>query len=382
MKPFLNHAAFALLLIVMASPAPAEAQRMPFRGSQAHVGIGVGVFTYHGRRDLTQDRSSSNYTHASDPAAVVLGSFPIVRDRFFFRGMVGLSNLSRLGARGATSSNEFLQRELVFFEPQVVYTPLPGSRHRWLPYVYSGFGGLIANPFGAPNGTLADPTTVQNGPSRTVFSLPIGIGVDYKLGSRFRAFVDASYRVNFNYVGRNAGGRHPHNTSLILAGLRFNLRRLDRTVDEVPPLPLPEPLAFPPYEPPALPDEAPPDRCVIVEMNTLYFDPKETTLSPTSRQTLDENVEALRVNPLCCARVVGYTEGGNTHEEAYGIARERAGVVFDYYVSGGIEGDRLALRAAGAALPCQKKEDPTCSLNRRVESEMEPCSAFPGYREP
>lgn len=380
MKGFLVRALVALSFFVVLVP-PAAAQRLPFRGSQAHIGVGAGVFTYHGRRDLSQDRSRDNFTRTSDPALVLLGSFPIVRDRFFFRGMVGLTNLGDFNA-GGTATNEFLERELLWFEPQVVYTPLPGTIHRWLPYVYSGFGSLIANPFGAPTGQINQPGGLQNGPSRSVFSIPLGVGMDYSFAPRFSAFIDLSFRVNFNYVVRNAGARHPHNTSLVLAGLRFNLRRLEKVVEEVPPLPLPEPLVFPPYEPPLIPDEAAPDRCVIVQLNTIYFDPTETALSPANRALLDENVEALLANPACCVKVVGYTEGGDTHEEAYRIARERAEVVFDHYVDGEIAEERLALRAVGAALPCNRKEDPTCSLNRRVESEMVACTAFPGYRKP
>ncbi len=380
MKGFIFCALVALTFLLADAP-PAQAQRLPFRGSQAHVGVGVGVFTYHGRRDLSLDRTSANFTRASDPALVLLGSFPIVRDRFFFRGMIGLTNLGDLDAGGA-ATNEFLERELFWFEPQVVYTPLPGTKHRWLPYVYTGFGSLIANPFGAPTGLLNQPGGMQNGPSRSVFSLPLGVGMDYSFAPRFSAFLDLSFRVNFNYVVRNAGTRHPHNTSLILAGLRFNLRRLEQVVEDVPPLPLPEPRVFPPYEPPLLQEEAVSDQCVIVQLNTLYFDPRETALSPANRALLDENVEALVANPACCVKVVGYTEGGDTHEEARQIARERAGVVFDYYVAGEIAEQRLALRAVGAALPCNRKEDPTCALNRRVESEMVSCTEFPGYRTP
>jgi hypothetical protein len=125
MKGFFICALLAHSLSLVLAP-PTAAQRLPFRGSQAHIGVGVGVFTYHGRRDLSQDRTSSNFTRASDPALAFLGSFPIVRDRFFFRGMVGLTNLADFDAAGA-ATNEFLERELFWFEPQVVYTPLPST---------------------------------------------------------------------------------------------------------------------------------------------------------------------------------------------------------------------------------------------------------------
>ena len=123
------------LLFLLTTGAPdACAQRTQLRGSQAHFGVALGVFTYHGRVDLNTARSSTNYTHASDVAGILIGSFPIIRDRFFFRGMVGLTNLSAIGSKGTLTNNEFLNRELFWFEPQVVYTITRGSTHLFLPY--------------------------------------------------------------------------------------------------------------------------------------------------------------------------------------------------------------------------------------------------------
>ena len=368
------------LLIALLFALPAEAQRTQFRGSQAQFGVALGVFTYHGRVNLNEARSSTNFTRSSDPAGILLGSFPIIRDRLFFRGMAGLTNLSSLGTKGSLSTNEFLNRELLWFEPQVVFTPYPGSKKPFLPYVYTGFGSLIADPFGGPSGQIDQPNGGTPGPDRSVFTLPFGIGVDYPIGPRFSVFADVSYRINFNYVGKNDAGRNPHNSSLVLFGMRFNLTKFEQIVEEIPPVDLPDPIAIPPYSPPTPAPEFPADRCVLVDLNTVFFTSRQTTADSLTMMLLGENVEALQLNPACCAQVVGYTEGADTEAEAKRISRERATFVFDYYTENGIDEDRLALRSRGDALPCLRKEDPECRINRRVESEMLDCQAFPGRR--
>ncbi len=376
--------AFALFLLLFGLPNATQvvqAQRTQLRGSQAHFGVALGAFTYHGRIDLGIEKSSDNFTRSSDVAGILLGSFPIVRDRFFFRGMVGLTNLSAIGARSALSNNEFLNRELFWFEPQVIYTFKRGSESLFLPYVYTGFGTLIADPFGGPSSQISQPNAGSPGPDRSVFTLPFGLGVDYPISHRFSIYADVSFRINFNYVGRNEGPRNPHNTSLVMFGMRFNLAKIRKVVEEIPPVELPAPLEIPPYNPPLPAPEFPSDRCVLADLNTVYFNSGSSETRPETLDFLDENIEALQLNPLCCARIIGHTDGADTEETALKISRERALFVFDYYTSQGIDQDRLAMRERGLALACLRKEDPNCLINRRVESEMVGCEAFPGHRE-
>ena len=258
------------LLLALVIPQ-ANGQRTQLRGSQAHFGVALGVFTYHGRVDLNNARSSTNFTRSSDVAGILLGSFPIVRDKFFFRGMAGLTNLGSLDTEGGLSSNEFLNRELFWFEPQIIYTMRRGSTSLFLPYIYTGFGTLIADPFGAPSGQINQPNAGTPGPDRSVFTLPFGLGVDYPVSHRFSVFADASIRINFNYVGRNEGNRNPHNTSLVMFGMRFNLAKVRRVAEEIPPAELPDPLVIPPYNPPLPADTIPDDRCVLAEMRYGLF---------------------------------------------------------------------------------------------------------------
>lgn len=368
------------LLLLLCSQSTAYAQRTQLRGSQAHFGVAVGVFTYHGRVDLNTDRSSTNFTRSSDVAGILIGSFPIVRDRFFFRGMAGITNFSGLSTKGDVTNNEFLNRELFWFEPQIIYTFTRGSETLVVPYVYTGFGTLLADPFGGPNGQISQPNAGTPGPDRSVFTLPFGVGVDYPISHRLSVFADLSYRINFNYVVRNETGRNPHNTSLVMAGMRFNFSRIRKVVEQIPPPELPEPLEIPPYNPPMPAPEYPTDRCVLADLNTVFFDAGGAAASPEILALLDENVEALQLNPLCCARIVGHTDGADTEAAALEISRERATFVFEHYTSNGIESDRLALRERGTAQACLRKEDPECLINRRVESIMVGCEAFPGQR--
>ena len=355
----LSIALFAIICVTQSTHS-LKAQHRQFRGTQAHFGTAVGLFTYHGRVNLTDARSTQNFTRSSDPAFVLFGSFPIIRDRLFFRGLTGISNLNSLGTGGGLTNNEFLNRELFWFEPQVVYTFLPGSRKRLLPYAYTGFGVLIADPFGGASRQVDQPGQGGPGPDRSVFAWPMGAGVDFPLTPRLSVFVDASFRVNFNYVGRNQGGINPHNTSLIMFGVRMNLLDVERVIEEVPPVELPDPVDIPPYSPPAPITREPSNQCVLLEMNTLFFAADSLQLSSVMLGLLDENVEALSLSPACCAIIEGYTDGTDTEEEALRTSRERATAVFDYYTENGIEGNRLAIRQQGTALPCLRKEDPDC----------------------
>ena len=379
------HFALALSLILIClipefNNLSAQNQQQQFRGTQAHFGTAIGLFTYHGRINLSDSRSDANFTRTSDPAFVLFGSFPIIRDKLFFRGLFGISNLNSIGNGGSLTENEFLHRELFWFEPQVAYTFTRGSLQRLLPYAYTGFGTLIADPFGGSSRTIDQPGLGGPGPDRSVFTWPIGLGVNYSFTPRFSFFVDASYRINFNYVARNQGGTNPHNSSLIMLGARMNLVDVRRGTDDIPPVELPPPAEIPPYSPPSPTPREPSNECVLLEMNTLFFTQESLNLSPVMSTLLDENVEALELSPACCAIIEGYTDGTNTQTEALQSSRERATTVFDYYTEQGIASDRLAIRQQGSALPCLKKEDPDCTIHKRVESVMVSCNTFPGYR--
>ena len=371
---------FVALLVGALSLQHAWGQSNQFRDTRAHLAIGIGYFTYYGPVDLTIRESSTNYIEKSDPAVVLLGSFPIVRDRFYFRGMVGVTNFDTRNEETLVGGgeNDFLVKELFFFEPEVVFTLTPGSRSRFLTYIYTGFGGLVADVVGRESGDVNRPGSGIPGPERSVFALPIGAGVDYAFSPLFSIFIDASYRFNFNYVARNeVYGVNPHNTSLVLAGIRIGLKNPFRPRVMDSPDPIPPPLEIPRYQPPARRQSI---RCVLVDLNTVYFARNSAELDAEARRLLSENLEALRVNPQCCVEIKGYTDGDDGNQAyALRLSRQRAEAVYQFYLNGGIARERMTVSAEGIAYPpCEKDEGVGCRRNNRVDSIPLDCAGFIG----
>ncbi|MCA0269152.1 MAG: outer membrane beta-barrel protein [Bacteroidetes bacterium] len=368
----------ALALACVGVAAPATAQSNAFRASKVHLGAGLGYFSYYGPRDLTQERSRSNDITRSSSAGVLLGSFPLNR-HLFFRGMVGTTSLNADSLLGTAETNEFLTERLYFFEPEVVYVPGALRESRVMPYIYTGFGALMADPFRRrqqPN----TPGTGQIGPERTVWALPIGAGLDVAFTPRVSAFVDASYRFNFSYVA-NTESRvqdiNPHNTSLVMAGLRWGLgaRRVRVPTAQAPPPPLPPAIEIPPYQPPITRPDPRPRRCELTELNTIYFNVGQIVIAGQSRGLLDANVQAIKLNAGCCIEIVGYTDT-ETGAEAVRVSQARAQALYDAYVQAGIDPSKLRLRAGGIGPnSCSKGEGPGCPRNRRVESRPAACQA-------
>lgn len=334
---------------------PAGAQSNQFRDTKAHLGLGVGVFGYHGPIDLLQTRSRSNHVSEYDPAIAIFGSFPITRDRFYFRGMFLFTNFSTKDGRKlvGTGANEFLTKQIFLWEPELVMTLRPGSKSRVLPYVFTGFGATTADLFRSRSKGRVDlPDTGTPGPERSVYHLPIGFGVDVAFNGCWSAFGEASYRWDLNYVWKNESEYDPHNTSLIMGGIRGCIRPKRRAAP--PPAPIPPPLAVPGYDPP-LPRT--PRVCTLIELNSVYFASNVIDLSTASREKLDENIEALRLNPSCCVNIIGYAPGTDADIAALRLARQRADAVFNYYVGKGINAERFRVDTEVGPIVCPKGKD-------------------------
>lgn len=371
--------AVATLLLLTALAGYAHAQSNMFRDARAHLGLSAAWFTYYGPIDLRFPESTNNYIQNSDPAAVLLGSFPISTKRAYFRVMLGLTNFSKGRERTliGPNQNEFIYHTLFWFEPEVVLTLFPNSRSRFMPYVYSGFGGLLADPFNEGRADRGGFSSDEPGPDRSVFVLPLGAGIDVAVTDLISFFVEGSYRFNFNYVIRNEGQRNPHNTSLFMAGLRVGLRGEEVAPERVadPIGPLPPPLDVPPYDPP----RKEPLYCTLVELNSVYFSYDGTTLDDEARTRLSSNVDALRSNPQCCVDIIGWTDEAADNAYMFRIAQQRANVVYQFYLDNGIDPQRMRVRSGGRALPpCEKDEEggPGCRRNRRVDSEPLDCGRF------
>ncbi len=345
----------AILTLFLVVALPSRAQSNQFRDSRAHLGVGLGLFTYHGPIDLLQPRGRINFVREHDPAIVFLGSFPIKRDLFFFRGMLLFTNFSTKDGRKLVGNgiNEFLTKPVFIFEPEIVMTLRPGSKSRVLPYVFTGFGATTADLFSSRSKGRVDlPHTGVPGPERSVYHLPVGFGVDVAFNGCWSAFGEASYRWDLNYVWKNEREYDPHNTSLVMAGIRGCIRQSRRAAP--PPAPIPPPLTVPGYDPP-LPRT--PRVCTLIELNSVYFASNTIDLSTSSREALDENIEALRLNPTCCVNIMGYASGTDSDIYALRVARQRAEAVFNYYVGNGLNADRFTLDTKVGPSICPKGKD-------------------------
>jgi outer membrane protein OmpA-like peptidoglycan-associated protein len=360
-----------LLTIGMLDAGSVQAQSNQFRDSRAHIGVAYGLFTYHGPINLLQRRSGSNFVRESDPAAVFLGSFPIRSDRFYFRALVAFTNFSQtdgerlVASQPAPSKNEFLTSSLLLFEPEIVMTLLPGSKSRVLPYIFTGFGGMVADPFRS-DPKVDFPGTGVPGPERSVYYVPVGFGVDVAINGCWSVFGEASWRFDLNYVWRNESDYDPHNTSLVMGGLRMCLNRRRARAPE--PSRIPAPLTIPAYAPP-LPES--PLICPLVELNSVFFEYGSAELSLEARNLLDENAEALIINEACCVEIIGYTDRDDSGIDALRMSRARAEAVFNYYVRSGLPAEMFTVTAEGYGEACGKAKDtlgPGCPRARRVDS--------------
>lgn len=372
---FRNHifaASLLLLAVALAGPDTTQAQSNQFRDSRAHLGLAGGLFTFHGPIDLLQPRSGSNFVREHDPAIAVLGSFPITTDRFFFRGMVLFTNFSTKDGRRLVGDgkNEFLTQDIMIFESEVVMTLRAGSRSRFLPYIFTGFGGMLADTFGSTKNAVDLPGVGVPGPERSVYQMPVGIGFDYAFDGCTSAFTEVSYRFDLNYVFRNESNYDPHNTSLVLGGMRFCVKNPFKKAAPPPPA-VPPPLDVPAYTPP-LPRSV--KVCTLVDLNSIYFAAGSTELSSEARRLLDENIEALRLNPTCCVTITGHTDSAAASVYAIRVARQRAEVTYAYYLAAGLSPELFTVDAEAITTPCPKGKGEECKEVHRVESAPFDCS--------
>lgn len=369
----IRHIATLVLVLLSGTYAgsPASAQSNEFRDTRAHFGLAGGIFTFHGPVDLTRPRSDANFVREHDPGIALLGSFPILSERFYFRGLILVSNLDGDGGRDPVDGgrNAYLTETVLVAEPEIVWTLRPGSRSRLLPYLFTGFGATIAAPFGTAGRDAPDmPGSGVPGPDRSVFHVPVGAGVDVAVTGCFSLFGEASYRWDLNYVWVNEVDYHPHRTSLVLFGFRTCIRNPFRP-EPPPPRPVPAPARIPAYDPPLPSPEA---VCDLAHLNSVYFAENSAELDDRTRRLLDENLEALRQNPACCIILKGLTDHPDSMDAAERLARRRAEAVRTYYISRDLAEERiLRIDVEGRQRSCKKGDE--CTMNRRVDSTPVDC---------
>ena len=418
---------FSLLALVALTASAAASQpyyngleepadREPSASPGVRVGFGVGAYVYRGPDLLTGDVAFQSDVVATNLGVTAEVSAPL-RDRLYGRLVGGLLNIGADDTRADVSprgANPFLTSPTVLAEADLLYYLLRPGGGVVAPYLFSGLSGLFATESGV------------GGVKQTALAIPVGVGVEYGATRNLSLFAEASYRFGITDVSGDAfvvrgalqtpevcdkkspdfdeekcaekGGtpiptceQDPtqercrevlddrdalfddrFGSGLILGGLRLGFA-------PAPPAPIPPP----PPPPPAVLPEPPPEPevplvCDLIELNSVTFDYGSTTLDARARRLLDENVELLLSSPACCVFIDGYVDESEFDEFGAPVADRRARAVYAYYLSRGIDGDRLNVRNRGLAVPSCDKEDPGpgCERNRRVESLPVDCERF------
>ncbi|MEO0558410.1 MAG: OmpA family protein [Bacteroidota bacterium] len=388
------------------------------------IGVGVGPSVYLGPDILHGDAADQDDIRETGLAITGEVSFPLGSERLYGRLLGGVTNLGADSERADSppGANPFLTNPNALLEGDLIFNLASYRRSNVVPYLFSGFGALIADPFG--NDDAADALNRD----KTALFVPAGLGVDLRVSRNLSVFGEASYRFILNEVGAEEAGafvaslqRDPtceeepnnpdckepevpcetdpnqvgcpevnpegdstfdtrFNQALLLGGLRLGFGSAP-PVAVVPPPPPPTPPAppAPRPDPPAPPPPPPPAPvCDLVELNAAYFDYGSSMLDSNARALLDENVDLLLRDSACCIFIDGYMDTTEYDEFGMGLAGRRAQAVYDFYLSRGISASRLQVRNRGADLASNPKEDPGKGDRRarRVESIPVDCERF------
>ena len=115
----------------------------------------------------------------------------------------------------------------------------------------------------------------------------------------------------------------------------------------------------------------------ITELNPVFFGYGSTTLTADATSRLDENIEILRRCPDVCVTINAYSDGSEPGD-ALRVSQARADAVLQYYVSQGVDADRLRAVGLGVDPDANPKEDPGPgdSRARRADSIPSSCAGF------
>ncbi|MCX6213507.1 OmpA family protein [Spirosoma sp.] len=106
----------------------------------------------------------------------------------------------------------------------------------------------------------------------------------------------------------------------------------------------------------------------IVRLNNIFFDTGKSELRPESGPELDRLVTTLNDAPKMTIEVRGHTDNTGSNEINAKLSQDRADAVREYFISKGIEPDRIASKGFGEAKPTATNDtDEGRQQNRRVE---------------
>ena len=433
----------SLLLLATAAFAAAAADAQPVyrpieddRGYPApgvRIGLSAGAMTYFGPDliNINTDPGALNSLDNQDgvtqtrPAVSAFVSFPLGTDRLYGRLQAGLGNLGAdfRADVPVAGANPFLTNEWFLGEADLLFNIISPRRTLVVPYLFSGFGVLYADPFGQ------DDDLDALGHDRTALYIPAGAGIDFRVTRNVSLFLEAAVRFGLGNSGRAysfSGGPAavpapmyystgptgdpcekkpwkpecqpkppdcPTNPNQPGCVLDDDETRFDRRFDfaslmggvaigfaPAPAVFIPPPPP-PPPPPPIVPEvvETPPlPVCDLVELNSVYFEHGSATLSAGARALLAENLLLLREDPECCIFIDGYTDASEADRFGMPLAGRRAQAVYDYYLENGVAASRMHVRNRGTSVPDCDKEDegPGCQRGRRVETVPMDCERF------
>ncbi|MFA5782586.1 MAG: OmpA family protein [Bacteroidales bacterium] len=105
-----------------------------------------------------------------------------------------------------------------------------------------------------------------------------------------------------------------------------------------------------------------------IVLNNVLFDKYKYTLSPEATTELDKWVIFLKDNPALKIEISGHTDNKGTAEYNYTLSDNRAKSVHDYFVSKGINKDRMKWKGYGFDQPvATNNTDEGRQKNRRIE---------------
>jgi OOP family OmpA-OmpF porin len=106
----------------------------------------------------------------------------------------------------------------------------------------------------------------------------------------------------------------------------------------------------------------------IVRLNNIFFDTGKSELRPESGPELDRLVTTFNETPKMVIEVRGHTDNTGSDEINNKLSQDRADAVREYFISKGIEPDRIASKGFGKTKPIAPNDtDAGRQQNRRVE---------------
>ncbi|GAB4048439.1 OmpA family protein [Spirosoma litoris] len=106
----------------------------------------------------------------------------------------------------------------------------------------------------------------------------------------------------------------------------------------------------------------------VIPLNNIFFDTGKAELRPESSPELDRLVTNLNEAPKMTIEVRGHTDNTGSNEINNKLSQDRADAVREYFISKGIEPDRIASKGLGESKPIATNDtEEGRQKNRRVE---------------